>query len=261
MCRLMNGIKALIKRNRHSENIVLRAFSIFLTKVWDFLYSAKKYCSDPEYRSIQLIKLFHGGFVHQTSAVTCMNRYPDTFLECSRYFGNNDRIRLLSFGCSTGEEVLTLREYFPNAEIVGADINKRNLKACRKLKTDGRISFVYSSPKNLKRLGTFDAIFCMAVFQRTPHYIAESGISDISEIYPFEKFENQIAVLGEMVKPKGLLVVHFSQYSFEDTRIASKFTSLNDHRQRYYGLPVFDKHGQLDTDSPPYHSIFVKNIG
>ena len=49
-------------------------------------------------------------------------------------------IKILSYGCSTGEEVLTLRNYFPNAHIIGAEINKHSLAKCRQLPVDEKIN-------------------------------------------------------------------------------------------------------------------------
>ena len=250
--------KRLSKRWLNSDNRTLRAIAGLFKYSWVFLCTLKVFFVNSEYRSIQMLKIFHHRNVHQTTPSTTKNRYPDTFIECVKYFGKRDNLRLLSFGCSTGEEVLTLRMYFPNAEIVGVDINKRNLRVCRKLKTDENITFAYSSPKNLIKLGPFDAVFCMAVFQRTPHYIADQKISDISKIYPFEKFENQLVYLSQLVNPLGLLVTHFTQYSFEDTSIASKFTAVNNHTQEGYCKPVFDKHGKILVSAPPFHSIFAK---
>jgi cyclopropane fatty-acyl-phospholipid synthase-like methyltransferase len=190
--------------------------------------------------------------------MTGLNRYPDVFSECVRYFGGKSGLRILSFGCSTGEEVVTLREYFPDAEIVGAEINKRSLKKCRALKVDDKITFVHSSDDRLGKLGTFDAVFCMAVFQRTPQYIADAGIRDLSRIYPFAKFEKQIDFLSDMVKTNGLLIVHFTQYNLEDTRAALKFSAFGDCTQRSYDMPVFDKHCKFIESPIPWHSIFIK---
>ncbi|MEI4884199.1 class I SAM-dependent methyltransferase, partial [Klebsiella pneumoniae] len=85
-----------------------------------------------------------------------------------RYFSGQPEVRILSFGCSTGEEVLTLRRYFPHASIVGAELNRRSLTICERLNVDDRIQFTFSRHDLIARHGPFDAVFCMAVLQRGP---------------------------------------------------------------------------------------------
>jgi hypothetical protein len=252
------AVKEWAKVHRQSSNGVHRGASAFLLLLGRSITNLKQLCFNPDFRSGFMMRILHGGDIHQTTPTTGLNRYPDVFSECMRYFGARRNLRILSFGCSTGEEVVTLREYFPDAEIVGAEINKRSLKKCRALKVDDKIAFVHSSADRLKKLGTFDAVFCMAVFQRTPQYISEAGIRDLSKIYPFAKFENQIDFLSDMVKPNGLIIVHFTQYNFEDTRAALKFSAYGDCTQRSYGMVVFDKHSKLIENSIPWHSIFIK---
>lgn len=53
-----------------------------------------------------------------------MDRYP----ACKNYFNGKQDLKILSYGCSTGEEVLTLRRYFPTAQIIGTDIKNIALK-------------------------------------------------------------------------------------------------------------------------------------
>ena len=67
-----------------------------------------------------------------------------------------------------------------------------------------RIRFVYASDRILKRLGGFDALFCMAVLRSAGHY-------------PFEIFEERALFLETLVQPGGLLVIHNSPYRFGDT--------------------------------------------
>ena len=251
-------VKEWVMQNRRSRNILLRATAALLYLLLDIFMFMIRICPDPMFRAVSVMRIFNGGSVHQTTPLTFSNRFPGVFSECARYFGDKAYLRTLSFGCSTGEEVLTLREYFPTAEIIGAELNKRSLRICDKLEVDGKISFVYSMPKRLKRLGAFDAIFCMAVFQRTPHLIAEAGIQDISRIYPFRKFEDQLILFRDLVKKGGIIVIHFAQYSLEDTCVAPDFIAFGDCTQAEYGLPVFNRNGIRLESTAPWHSIYVK---
>ena len=140
--------------------------------------------------------LLHPG-CHQGPNRTALNRYPEVFAAPAP-----DARRILSFGCSTGEECVTLAEYFPKAEIVGADINPVILLQARKHRSD-QIRFVYASDRILSGLGGFDAIFCMAVLRSAGHY-------------PFEIFEERALFLETLLRPGGLLVIHNSPYRFGD---------------------------------------------
>ncbi len=96
-------------------------------------------CVDKDFRSILLLQLLNSKNVHQTTSLTYMDRYPTIFSACRYYFDGKQDLKILSYGCSTGEEVLTLRRYFPNAHIIGADINKHSLARCRKLPVDEKL--------------------------------------------------------------------------------------------------------------------------
>ncbi|MDQ1468817.1 MAG: hypothetical protein QOJ99_297 [Bryobacterales bacterium] len=88
-----------------------------------------------------------------------------------------------------GEEVLTLRTYFPTACIVGAEINRHSLSLCRKRKVDDRIVFLELHPAKIRETGPFDAMFCLAVLQRPPMRIVEKRIMNLKGIYAFQKFD------------------------------------------------------------------------
>ncbi len=110
-----------------------------------------------------------------------MDRYPRIFAACRDYFGGAPDLRILSYGCATGEEVLTLRRYFPAATIVGAEINEYCLAVARRHAVDDRIAFIESDSAAIRSRAPFDAIFCMAVLQRTPTLVAGRGIQDLKD--------------------------------------------------------------------------------
>jgi hypothetical protein len=256
--QIIETAKLAVKEHHSSKNPIIRSLVIMLYTFRDFFKSAKRICLDEDFRSILLLQLLNAKNVHQTTALTYMDRYPNIFSACREFFDEKKDLKILSYGCSTGEEVLTLRRYFPTAQIIGADINKHSLEICKKIPVDEKITFIYSTPSEIQKYGPFDAIFCMAVLQRKPHYIAAEGINSLKKIYPFEKFERQILELDEVVKPQGLLIVHFTQYSLNDTSIATKYEALGDYNQNDYLSPVFDKNCNLIKNQTGQNSIFVK---
>jgi hypothetical protein len=154
----------------------------------------------------RLVASLHPG-CHQGPTKTALNRYPEIFAAAAAAAPNAQRI--LSFGCSTGEECVTLANYFPNAQIVGTDINPLILLKARKHRSE-RIRFVYASDRSLSGFGGFDAVFCMAVLRTWKR-------KRIAEFYPFDRFTERALFLESLVRPGGLLVIHGATYRFGDT--------------------------------------------
>jgi hypothetical protein len=226
--------------------------------------AGKAVLTDAEYRSILLLRIFNRENLHQTTALTAMDRYPRIFSACRDFFGDRQDLKILSFGCSTGEEVLTLRRYFPSAFITGAEINRRSLASCWKRNVDDRIAFVYSDRETIPRHGPFDAIFCMAVLQRTPMSIEDDHITSLKRIYPFEKFDRQVSELDLLLKKNGLFVVHHTPYQFSEASVAANYLPLANHLPLERAGPGardfrrFDRNSERLERAVSGGSIFIK---
>jgi trans-aconitate methyltransferase len=175
---------------------------------------------------------------HQLVDWTAPDRYPEIFAAAAA--AAPDARRILSFGCSTGEECVSLAQYFPKAEIVGAEINVLSLLKAMKKRSD-RIRFVYSSDRILSRLGGLDALFCMAVLRSAGHY-------------PFEIYEEHALFLETLVRPGGLLVIHNSPYRFGDTARRGSYETISVDANRDIG----SFHPDGVTEVEPDGSIFRK---
>ncbi len=211
----------------------------------------------PEFRAQWMMEKMNKDRVQQTTQRTWEDRYPEIFSACRDYFAeqNKEDIRILSYGCCTGEEVVTLRRYFPNAVIIGAELNKHSLSVCRKRKCDDNIHFIYSKPDIIKQYGPFDAVFCMAVLERLPMIVLKEHITDMSEMYPFEKFDTQIHEIDSYVKAGGLLIVHNTHYDIMDTNLASKYTPYGVHG---FKNMIFGRDSKLKKDNEFQQSMFIK---
>ena len=99
-------------------------------------------------KTSKLLALLLPGF-HQIPNKTSLDRYPEIF--AAAVAAVPEARRILSFGCSTGEECVTLASYFPGALIVGTDINPLNLLKAMKHRND-RIRFVYAIDRILSGL-------------------------------------------------------------------------------------------------------------
>jgi methyltransferase family protein len=164
----------------------------------------------------------YGGEVHQTTPQTFDERYPALFdLAVSLAPA---AARILSFGCSTGEELIALRRRFERAEIVGVEINPRSRAiARRRVAADPRTAVV--APNAMT--GSFDVIFALAVLQREPHKIAEMGVTDLSRHYPFARFDAAVRDLVGRLREGGLLCVAHTHYRVEDSTVADRLAPVS----------------------------------
>jgi hypothetical protein len=217
---------------------------------WVRLIELVRLLGSAEGLSVLWTRIASGSKVHQTTPFTCDERYPELFDLVADLAPRAERI--LSFGCSTGEELLSLRRRFPRAEIVGAEINPRSRRvAAHRTEGDGRMRIVH--PDSIS--GTFDAIFALAVLQREPHRVAEAGQQDLSSFYPFGKFDSAVVELAGRLREGGLLCVMHAQYRIEDSSAADKLRPLP-QSPRLAG-PIFAPSGKL-SEGAEAHSIFSK---
>lgn len=150
---------------------------------------------------------------------TWLNRHPELFRAAAAALPEARRV--LSYGCSTGEECATLSKYFPKADIVGADINRANLMLARRRFDWPQIQFVHSEDRRLTQLAPFDVICSMAVL-RTP-YDKRRDTSRAIAAYPFARFEEQVLFLDQLLRVGGLLVLQNTTYRFCDTALAPHY--------------------------------------
>ena len=172
------------------------------------------------YRNAVLIKLKNPPHLFQPFNYTEEKRHPRYFEYARAVVGDGMDRRILSFGCSTGKEVFSLRDYFPHAFIKGIDINPRNIAKCKhRLRTTGdeNISFAVGWATFGEPTASYDAIFCLAVL--THGDLVTSRAERCDHLISFADFELVVGDLARCLKIGGLLFIAASSFRFEDTRI------------------------------------------
>ena len=155
---------------------------------------------------------------------TLPDRYPWLFKFASARLGDSPVLRLLSFGCSTGEEAFALRKYFPKAVIKGIDIDSANVAVCEmRAQTDHSpaMSFATAATTNGELASSFDAIFCLAVLCNGDLTISGAQRSD--PLLNFEDYEQMVTDFERCLRPGGLLFLHTTNFRFKDTASARNF--------------------------------------
>jgi len=166
----------------------------------------------------------------QRKTNTAPNRYPGIFRTARALLSeahgpdlNGARLRILSFGCSSGEEVFSIRSYFPDAEIFACDCNQTVLREAAKNLRDDPAHLFYSTPEAIAENGPFDLIFAMSVFCQSP---ASTKVANLQTIYPFQLFEDLAGNLSENLRPGGLFSIINCNYLFRDLSFAPQYQAV-----------------------------------
>jgi SAM-dependent methyltransferase len=160
--------------------------------------------------------------VFQISGNTAENRFPAIFEFIRDELSDRPALRLLSFGCSTGEEVFTLRRYFPTASIDGIDVNPYRIRTCcRRLRERGGDAGIHfraaASTRHLPG-ASYDAIFCLSVLRH-------GGLSDgraarCDHLIEFASAERVVEDFIRCLKPGGFLAMVNSNFRVADMTVA-----------------------------------------
>lgn len=145
----------------------------------------------------------------QPSGMTKEERYPKIYDAAVKLKPKAKRV--LSFGCSTGEEIFALAKRFPKADqLVGVDIDNNRLRDARKTNKQKNIFF----HDNLGALGQFDIVTALNVF-----FCLEKPI-------PKDQWKKILEEVMEYVAPNGVLIIFKSDYNPMDV-LSTDFKAEN----------------------------------
>lgn len=158
-----------------------------------------------------------GGYYHgtnsqlQQSHMTAKNRFPKIF-ESAKQMQPSAR-RVLSFGCSTGEEAQTLAEYFPDAEIVGVDIDYNSVVAARKNNAHKDRVFYHT---DLGATGKYDVVTCLMV------------LFSLEKPVPHDKWLEAIRTIDKHTNIGGVVMLYTSDHPFKSADVADNYEAIRE---------------------------------
>jgi 2-polyprenyl-3-methyl-5-hydroxy-6-metoxy-1,4-benzoquinol methylase len=224
--------------------------------------SLYKFATDAQYRSVALIRLKRPPNLFQPFIDTWPDRYPLLFGFARQTLGADAEARVLSFGCSTGEEVFTLRRYLPKTVIKGLDINHRAIAICKAQldrSPDTQITFDVANSTREEKAGTYDAIFCLAVLRHGD--LGAFGADHCDDVIRFADFERMVGDFSRCLKIGGLLFVAHSNFRFCDTAVSDSFEvalrTLSPIADP--GTPIFDRNNRR-LDGAAYGELAFRKV-
>ena len=193
---------------------------------------------------------------------TLPDRYPWLFRFAAERLERGCELKILSFGCSRGDEVFALRKYFPGATIRGIDADPRNISMCRArslAQGEENTTFVTAATTHGEEANAYDAIFCLAVLCHGD--LTASGARRSDPLFRFDEFERAVTDLARCLKPGGLLLLHSTNFRFCDTMIARCFDVVLEAEASQLGTDVlFDRRNML-LEGEQYRAVaFQKRI-
>ena len=215
--------------------------------------------ADRHWRSVLWLRLRPPPGLFQPVGDTLADRYPVLFRIVHDTIGDGPDRALLSFGCSTGEEIWSLRQVFPQARLRGLDINATSIalaEAARHRRGDDGVSFATAASAVAEPVGRFDAVFAMAVFR---HGLLGGGPPRCDRYLRFDAFERTVTTLAQRIRPGGLLIIRHANFRFEDTAASAAFDCML--RQPYRArTPVYGRDNRRLAETGEEGVIFLRHV-
>ena len=226
-----------------------------------YLWRTLRSIIHPHERAVRRAQMLSPGLLLQPSHFTSVDRYPWLFKFFGEKLSKREAPRILCYGCATGEELFSLSAYLPNAELVGIDINPRNIDICnRKLVKRGATSAMQfhcaGSPAD-EAANSYDAILCLAVLR---HGALQDRVPDnCAPWIEFTAVDQIVSELARCLKPGGYLAIWHSHFRFDDMTVALQFeTVLANNRGGRTITPFYGPDNRRLVDADYRDAVFQK---
>jgi len=182
--------------------------------------------------------------LYQTGGGTSLDRYPRLFGALRDALSDVPAPEILSFGCSTGEELISLRSYIPGSRLAGIDLNGYRLKTARRRVADPSVRLWQAASIDETGAGAFDAITCLSVLHR--RQTVHNWPADPTPYMTFATFEAAIVDLDAHLRPGGILLLDHMSFRFSDTSVASRYKPIRAGAASAEGAPLkrYDRNNQ-----------------
>ena len=183
--------------------------------------------------------------LHQAWGTTAANRRPALLQALATLVPDARDLKILSFGCSTGEELQDLRRYYPTATLLGTDLNRASLREAQTKAVACRAALFASTDEGLRQHGPFNLIVACSVFIRHPE---DTLTDDLRAMYPLESFSKGVTRLFDNLVVGGHMLIHNANYRVMDTRLAPCLEVVrHDHVVQSSQVPLFESNGKKST--------------
>jgi SAM-dependent methyltransferase len=92
----------------------------------------------------------------------------------------NTPVKIMDFGCGTGSAIAFLRNQFPQALIVGAEVSEKSIQIAQQVHNHKNVQFILL--ENLSLDQSFDLVFCNGVFHHIPKHERPAAIETIRAV-------------------------------------------------------------------------------
>jgi SAM-dependent methyltransferase len=220
-----------------------------------------------------------GAALFQPATVTRLDRHPPLFTIVTARLAGSMAPRLLSFGCSTGEEAVTLARYLPHARIDAIDANPACIARAHQTvarlaprSASGQIDFAcadtpdalvaqrhVAAQNDAADYGAngYDAVFCLSVLRHGDLDVLRPEAC--TEQLPFARFAAAVAALDRCVRPGGMLILWGCHFRFTDTATATRYRVIATPGARPQPGPFYGPDDRMLAERAYAAFVFIKD--
>lgn len=151
--------------------------------------------------------------------------------------------RVLSYGCSVGDELISLIAMMPQIQLFGCDVSEAALSQAEAASSAFGARVFRSAPRHVRRHGPYDVILANSVFCRHPE---STRVDSLHDLFPFSSFEDGIGELLDVLAPGGIFQIVDSNYPISLLGEASSLVPITTCEGRPFESGVAPFSGMVD---------------